>query len=882
MSTSKSIISKIVSRQQRGPLSADSRVFRGGLSYQLFLIISGISLISVLVATILIFTFQINQIYENARSSTNALSATIEANLRHAMLDTDWEMINEVIHAVADENNIWRVIILDPQGRIVASSRPEEVGTQIALPNTNCPTCFSDASPSTNQTILSTSPKGSEILLNVNLIQNRSECVGCHSAEQDVLGMLMIEAPLTGVHDQLTLFFWVTILVAACMLVLLVILIMPVLNRKFIRPIEALSHAVNQISAGNLNKPVHLPGGDEFARLALSFDTMRRQLKAAQYKMERRNRELSVLNEVAAAVNQSLNLQQVLDTALQSVAAHLDIENAFIMLADEATGRFVLHASWGASEALCLRLEKRRQDPDMDISTQIAYSGKTLYYPNMAADPRFDNLWDHLSRRSYINVPLKTTGKVVGTLAIVGQVDRPIDESEAAVIEALGNEIGIAIANALLLEQANRDEREANTLYDLGAKVSASLAINEVLDAVAAAAQELLAADTGLVGLLDEDRQEIVMLAASGLRSEALKGTSLPVGVQAPGRQILEGSAIIGEAYDPSQPIYHTETITADVPGNVDAVTPNASQKVSFLTVPLQLGEEVLGLIEVVARQERQFKPREAQLLTRLAQNVVVAIQNARLYNQLRHLVTLEERDRLAREMHDRIAQSLGYLNIKASITADLLNSGKVGETQESLDELKKVACMVYTDVRESIFNLRTAASTQSDLVLTLYEYLDEYHKHFGLDAQFAGGELLNEFDPETSSQVLRIIQEAMTNVRKHAGARKVSICCWRETGAVCISIEDDGRGLLPAEIEGKNRNHYGLQIMRERAESVGGCLALDSQPGKGTRVLLCIPSPPKEGMPGKAYNHRSENSGAEPLDCNHIETQVRFSEKLC
>jgi len=232
----------------------------------------------------------------------------------------------------------------------------------------------------------------------------------------------------------------------------------------------------------------------------------------------------------------------------------------------------------------------------------------------------------------------------------------------------------------------------------------------------------------------------------------------------------------------------------------------------------------------------------------RLANQVVVAIENAQLYRQLHHLVVLEERDRLARELHDHLAQGLAYLKVKSSITDDLMSSGQIEEAQESLLELKKASQILYTDVREDIFNLRTAVTERVDLFSTLRDYLIDYQAHYGLEVHM---EIENEspfkFPPEVASQLLRIVQEALINVRRHSNASKVLIHCAQGDEQFCISVEDDGQGFYPADVSKEGGQRYGLQIMRERAESVGGNLELDSQPGRGTRVIVWVPSSSNE-----------------------------------
>ena len=165
-------------------------------------------------------------------------------------------------------------------------------------------------------------------------------------------------------------------------------------------------------------------------------------------------------------------------------------------------------------------------------------------------------------------------------------------------------------------------------------------------------------------------------------------------------------------------------------------------------------------MIEVLSRQPRRFLLRDAQLLLRLAHQVVIAIENAQLYRKLRYLAALEERDRLAGEMHDHLSQGLGYLKVKASITSDLMTTGEIDQAQESLLELKKASQILYTDVREEIFNLRTSTTERIDFFSTLQDYLSDYQIHYGLDVALTVEDgCLSDFSPEITSQLLRIIQ---------------------------------------------------------------------------------------------------------------------------
>jgi len=262
----------------------------------------------------------------------------------------------------------------------------------------------------------------------------------------------------------------------------------------------------------------------------------------------------------------------------------------------------------------------------------------------------------------------------------------------------------------------------------------------------------------------------------------------------------------------------------------------------SRLAVPLMVKGRVHAVAVVGTFDDyHTFTEEQIELAWGVANSAALAIENARLHQQVRHLAALEERDRLAREMHDGLAQAIGALNLKVSLAEALLSSGQL--TQANLLELKQVAREAYTDVREKIFSLRIPASSGLEFFPMLQEYLTEYRTHYGVDARLViAHDSLPEFPADVRVQIIRIIQEALTNVRKHAGAARAWVRFERDGDRVRISVEDDGRGFDPAQVEGEGRRSFGLEIMRERAESVGGDLALDSRPGQGTRVVIPLP----------------------------------------
>jgi signal transduction histidine kinase len=199
----------------------------------------------------------------------------------------------------------------------------------------------------------------------------------------------------------------------------------------------------------------------------------------------------------------------------------------------------------------------------------------------------------------------------------------------------------------------------------------------------------------------------------------------------------------------------------------------------------------------------------------------------------------LEERERLAREMHDGLAQSLGLLHMK--LQGALARSADAPTLAADLREMVQITDGAYEEVRQSIFGLRTFVSRRLSLVPTLTEYLHEFSAHNGIPVELeVPGGSLGPVPVASEVQAVRIIQEALANVRKHAAAHRARVRLERDGAWLRVTVEDDGVGWdhLPSP----NGLHFGLQTMRERAESLGGRLEIEAAPGRGARVVATLP----------------------------------------
>jgi signal transduction histidine kinase len=254
-----------------------------------------------------------------------------------------------------------------------------------------------------------------------------------------------------------------------------------------------------------------------------------------------------------------------------------------------------------------------------------------------------------------------------------------------------------------------------------------------------------------------------------------------------------------------------------------------------------------LGVMNLLGKSETMPHANELRMLAAIGQQIGVAIENARLYEQAQTVAALEERERLGRELHDGLAQVLGYLHLKSHSAAGLLSSGQLAAAQAELDEMHEVAQEAVRDVRGSILGLRTTMTPGTGIIPTLAEYVRRYSQQSGISTELViGDDVAMEFGPAAEIQLLRIVQEALTNTRRHSRASRAWVKLEADGEVAVINIEDDGQGFDPGRLD--REEHYGVHMMRERAESVGGDVRILTETGRGTSVIVRLPFSHRRG----------------------------------
>jgi signal transduction histidine kinase len=261
--------------------------------------------------------------------------------------------------------------------------------------------------------------------------------------------------------------------------------------------------------------------------------------------------------------------------------------------------------------------------------------------------------------------------------------------------------------------------------------------------------------------------------------------------------------------------------------------------RISLLTAPLAWRHEApLGLLLLGSRRPLDLTERQLLLVRALAGEAALIVQNARLMVRVEYQAVVEERARLAREIHDGLAQTLAFLKIQAAQMQYYLREGKFDRLEETLAASQQGLAEAYQDARRAIDNLRSQPETSTRE--WLLRVARDFESVSGLPVDTSKLQLDAELPLAVQAQLIRIVQEALSNVRKHSRARRVALSASEQLGRLLIEVQDDGAGFDAARADTDSR--YGLLGMRERARMIGAEIEVESRPGSGTAVRLHVP----------------------------------------
>lgn len=485
--------------------------------------------------------------------------------------------------------------------------------------------------------------------------------------------------------------------------------------RRITKPITDLMSAVQEVARGNFGRTITAQTGDEIEELARQFNFMSAQLQASYTDLEQRvadrTKELAALNAIAAVVSRSLDLDEVLHNALDKTLQVMEIEAGGIYLLDEAARLLTVAVQRGFSPEFIEAID--RLAVGEGISGLVTQSGQPMVVRDISADPRLTRMAvREEGLRSLASVPLRSKGKVLGTLFAVTHGHREFSDQDVQLLTSIGHQVGVAIENAQLFTERERRIDEMAVLNQVGRAISSSLRLDEILDLIYHQVSRVMDSTNLYIALYDRDEDWV---------SFSLYVEGDQVRREASGRKA--GQGLTEYIIQSCQPLL--------LPNQVESrlqelgIEPIGTPAKSCLGVPMIAADEVLGIIAVQSyTTEDVYDEGHLSLLSSIANQAAIAVENARLYEQARQ--ELAERVRAEKELQKvnqeraRRVQELTLLNRVIAATTSRL------EIQAVLDAVCRELALAF-DLPEAGAALLDPDETRGGATLTVVaEYRSE------------------------------------------------------------------------------------------------------------------------------------------------------------
>ncbi len=379
------------------------------------------------------------------------------------------------------------------------------------------------------------------------------------------------------------------------------------------------------------------------------------------------------------------------------------------------------------------------------------------------------------------------------------------------------------------LRQANqalqRRALQLETNAQLGREITSILDIDDLLPQVVEMIRDAFGYYHVHIYLSDQEAGQLVLRASTsqaiGLQHQRLEieKTSINSQVIQTGRPLLVNDVKQNPHYLPDERLPDTR---------------------SELVIPLRLGDHVIGTLDVLSTTVNAFTEEDLLVIQSLGDQIAIAIENARLYDRSRELAVLEERTRLARELHDSVTQSLYSLVLLAEGWRRMVNNGDRTQIEDYLGRIGEIAQQSLKEMRLLIHELHPPVLEREGLVGALRQRMDAVEERVGIEARVLMEELI-ELPVAVEEGLYRIAQEALNNALKHADSTTVTVRIRPEGEQIVLEVTDDGRGFDLKAVQ--HAGGMGLGSMRERARQMGGALVILSAPGKGTTVRTTVPA---------------------------------------
>jgi signal transduction histidine kinase len=596
--------------------------------------------------------------------------------------------------------------------------------------------------------------------------------------------------------------------------------------------------------------------------------------------LAQRLRDLAVLNDASQALTSTIALDELLSIITDRVCIALLAENGYVLLVDGSDDQLTLAAASGSGTA---DLAEVKIDISLKLIEQAILEGAPCLFKLSRENPDLFAEFDKIFNRKIYTMlvaPLKTRGIIIGLVMLINKQTGDFNNNDLNLLSALSQLMAGAVENAQLFNQihaySDRLERtvQARTerlqaIKKISQVVSRDLDLDELLALAGGDISQIFMPEPSLqndvqvvIGLVDGSNVALKNIFGPTMAAKkTLKNGRQVAQVSTRSDLETESSAQIltlkidprkpiGQVINQARPIILNELETQDI----DQLNLGKEAKVinSVMIAPLITGGKTIGLIMVASQVANAFDESDLETLESLAFQLASAVEHARLLQKSREIAIVEERTRLARDMHDGVAQNLAYLLIQVDRCLNMVEEG--GKLEKQLEQISALLKQNIEEIRRNIFDLRPVELEGKSLFEVLENFVVEFGQRWNLKTTcLVEGEFV-EVSPEVESSLYRILQETLSNARQHAQCTQLWVkVAIKDQQWVTLEVQDDGQGFdleqrirpeLQEQTQPKKRRSSGLGLisMRERAQRVGGQLTVDSQHNQGTRVFAKLP----------------------------------------
>jgi signal transduction histidine kinase len=535
---------------------------------------------------------------------------------------------------------------------------------------------------------------------------------------------------------------------------------------------------------------------------------------------------LRALVETGIAINAELSLDAVLERIVEAAAHVTGARYAALGVIDPAgtaLERFIAHGIDTDTHAAIGDLPRGR-----GILGILIRDARPLRLHDIGEDSRSVGFPpNHPPMHTFLGVPILLRGVSYGNLYLTEKEDgEDFSDDDEEVVTLLAAQAAVAVENARLYESATAWSRQLESMNEIGAALVSELDLARLLDLVARRLRELIGARLVTIALPAGD--ELRIEAADGEGAESFVGMTFPRYDSKTGRVLERGHS------------ERVDSLLEDLEVHQDAARHMGAR--TGLYVPLVLRDAAIGVLVAHDKlgSDQRFDSADLRLAEQFASRAAVAVDLSRRVarDALRRVVGGQEveRRRLARELHDETGQALTSILLGLRAVEE---AGSGEGVRKSVGEVRELVVATLQDVRRLAVELRPKALDDFGLVPALERLVQTFSEATGISVDLEAGLGEDRLPAELETTLYRIIQEALTNVVKHAEAQSVSVLLVRREGSVTTVIEDDGRGFDPTSTR---EDGLGLLGMRERVALHDGRLQLEASPGAGTTLVVEMP----------------------------------------